>query len=185
MSNAHAKPTKSNLILDGKMLKVSIDDLVLPNNQACQFEIVRHPGAAVIVPVDAQGHVTLVRQYRYVCDTWLLEVPAGKLDPGEAPETCAKRELLEETGLVAGKLTSLGSIYPTPGFCDEKLWIYLARDLTQESQNLDADEILEVKTYTLEHALELALKGDIQDAKTVCALLRAAHCLKRQTQPKS
>ncbi|MDP7039284.1 MAG: NUDIX hydrolase [Myxococcota bacterium] len=178
MSDGHAKAIKSNLILDGKMLKVSVDDLILPNNQACQFEIVRHPGAAVIVPVDNQNRVTLVRQYRYVCDTWMLEVPAGKLDPGEEPEACAKRELLEETGLVAGKLEPLGIIYPTPGFCDEKLWLYLARELTQASQNLDADEILEVKTYTLENAVELALNGDIQDAKTVCALLRAAHCLK-------
>ena len=180
MPRDYGKPTKSHLILDGKMLKVSIDDLVLPNNQACQFEIVRHPGAAVIVPVDDQGRVTLVRQYRYVCNEWLLEVPAGKLDPGEEPEACAKRELPEETGLVAGKLKSLGTIYPTPGFCDEKLWLYLARDLTQASQNLDADEVLEVETYALAKAVERALKGDIQDAKTVCALLRAAHCLKKR-----
>ncbi len=174
MTRDYGKPLKSNLILDGKMLKVSIDDLVLPNNEACQFEIVRHPGAAVIVPIDSKGNITLVKQYRYVCNEWLLEVPAGKLDPGEEPMDCARRELQEETGLQAKKLAELGMIYPTPGFCDEALWLYLATDLTHTQQNLDRDEVLEIQTYSLKQAVEWTLNGTIRDAKTICAILRAA-----------
>ncbi len=161
----------------GRMLAVSIDSVKLPNGASVDLEIVRHPGAAAVVPVDAEQNVILVRQTRYATGGQLLEVPAGKLDAGEAPEACARRELAEEAGLRPRKLVPMGSIWTSPGFTDERIWLYLATELEPVPQALEADEDLEIEKLPLRQALEQALRGDIVDAKTVCALMRAPRYL--------
>jgi ADP-ribose pyrophosphatase len=160
---------------DGRIVKLSIEEVRLPNGNRVSLEIVRHPGAAAVVPVDDQGRVILVRQYRHATGSWLLEVPAGKLDhAGESPEACALREVEEETGYKAGHLVPLGWIWTTPGFTDERIWLYLARDLTPTRSALQEDEVLTVETMPLSEAVRRATSGEIVDAKSVCALLRAA-----------
>jgi len=161
-------------VFRGRIVELSVDRVRLPNGNVCDLELIRHPGAAAVVPVDGDGQVVLVRQYRYAAGGWLYEVPAGKLDPGEIPEVCARRELEEETGVAAGKLTPLGWIWTTPGFTDEKIWLYLATELTPARQLLQADEVLSVHRLPFAEAVSLARSGEIHDAKSICALLRAA-----------
>jgi len=160
-------------VYEGRILGVSVEDVVLPNGNRVGLEIIRHPGAAAVVPIDADGNVLMVRQYRHATGGWLLEVPAGKLDRGEPPETCALREVEEETGHRAGRLEPLGWIWTTPGFTDEKIWLYLATDLTPTTQTLQADEVLSVERLPLADAVAMAARGTIVDGKSVCALLRA------------
>jgi ADP-ribose pyrophosphatase len=136
--------------------------------------MIRHPGAAAVVPIDEAGRVLLVRQYRYAASGWLLEVPAGKLDDGEPPERCAVREVEEETGHRPRELEPLGWIWTTPGFTDEKIWLYLARGLESTRQNLQADEVLKVERFPFAEAVQMAASGVIRDGKSVCALLRAS-----------
>ena len=164
----HRKP-----IYPGQVVNLSVDTVRLPNGVDVELEMVRHPGAAAMVPVDSQGRVLLVRQYRYATDGFLLEIPAGKLDAGEPPERCAHRELIEEIGQRAGRLSPLGWIWTTPGFSDEKIWLYLALDLQEAEQALEEDEVLTVERLSLEEAVARAQRGEIVDAKTVCGLLRA------------
>lgn len=165
----------SRRIHDGRIVKLSLEEVRLPNGKTVTLEIVRHPGAAAVVPIDDRGRVILVRQYRHATASWLLEVPAGKLDhAGESPEACALREVEEETGHRANDLVSLGWIWTTPGFTDEKIWLYLARDLTPTRASLQDDEVLTVETMPLAEAVRRAVSGEIVDAKSVCALLRAA-----------
>lgn len=159
-------------IYRGRIVDLSIDRVRLPNGEVCELELIRHPGAAAIVPLDDAGDVVLVRQFRYAASGWLLEVPAGKLDGGEAPERCAARELEEETGLRARGFRSLGWIWTTPGFTDEKIWLYLATGLEPARQALQPDEVLRVERLPLADAVERAARGEIRDAKSVCALLR-------------
>lgn len=158
----------------GRIIDLSVDRVRLPNGNECELELIHHPGAAAIVPVDAEGNVLLVRQYRYAAEGWLLEVPAGKLDEGESPESCALRETEEETGVRPGHLLPLGWIWTTPGFTDEKIWLFLATELTPSRASLQPDEVLRVERMPLEQAAERALSGEIRDAKSVCALVRAA-----------
>jgi ADP-ribose pyrophosphatase len=160
-------------VYSGRVVGLSVERVRLPDGTPCELEIVRHPGAAAIVPVDGEGQVVLVRQYRHATGGELLEVPAGTLGPGESPEVCAARELEEETGLRAGRLVPMGWIWTTPGFTDEKIWLFLARDLTPARQRLDADELLTVERLPLTRAVGLALHGGIDDAKSISALLRA------------
>lgn len=159
----------------GRMLAVTVDTVKLQNGNAVDLEIVRHPGAAAVVPVDSEGNVVLVRQARYATDGWLVEVPAGKLDAGEAPDVCAVRELEEEAGLRARTLTPMGAIWTSPGFTDERIWLFLATDLEAVPQALEADEVLTLERSPLEVAVERVLRGEIDDAKSICALLRAQH----------
>jgi ADP-ribose pyrophosphatase len=155
----------------------------LPNGNVTDLEMIRHPGAAVALPVergdDGTDYGLLVRQYRYAADGWLLEVPGGKLDGPEDPEVCARREVIEEIGMDAGELIGLGSILTTPGFTDERIWLYLARELRPVGTGpaLEADEVLEVERISLTEAVSMAEDGRIADAKTVAALLRAAALL--------
>ena len=173
----------SQPIYKGRVVDLSVDRVLLPNGNETDLEMIRHPGAAVVLPVetgeDGVDYALLVRQYRYAADGWLLEVPGGKLDGPEDPEVCARRELAEEIGQEAGELLGLGSILTTPGFTDERIWLYLARDLTptRDGSALEADEVLEVERIPLSEAISAAIDGDIIDAKTVAALLRAAAML--------
>jgi ADP-ribose pyrophosphatase len=169
----------------GSFLTLTSEHVELPDGRPAVLELVRHPGASAVVPLAADGQVLLVRQYRHATDGWLLEVPAGKLDPGEAPAACARRELAEETGFAAGRLASLGSIFPSPGFTDEVIHLFLARDLTPAAQRLEGDELLSVEPVAFERAVAMAAGGAIADGKSVCALLRAARFLERQRPERS
>jgi ADP-ribose pyrophosphatase len=156
---------------------------MLPNGHVTELEMIRHPGAAVALPVDTGEdgvvHALLVRQYRYAADGWLLEVPGGKLDGPEDHEACARREISEEIGMNAGELVGLGSIFTTPGFTDEQIWLYMALDLTPVAGGpaLEADEVMEIERIPLAEAISMAASGAITDAKTVASLLRAAAVL--------
>lgn len=161
----------------GRVVDLRVDRIRLANGHETELEIIQHPGAAAVVALDGKGQVLLVRQYRYATGEWLLEVPAGKLDGGEEPESCAARELVEETGQAAANLASLGWIWTTPGFTNEKIWLYLARDLTAAEQALEPDEMLEVERLPLAVAVEQAASGEIRDSKSVIALLRAGRLL--------
>jgi ADP-ribose pyrophosphatase len=162
----------------GRLLQVITTSVRLENGTVAHLDQVKHPGAAAIVPLDAAGKVILVRQRRYATGLALLEIPAGKRDPQESPEACAHRELEEETGHRAGRLRPLGAIWTTPGFCNERIHLYLATDLQQTHQALDVDEFLTVERLPLRIAVQQAETGAIDDAKSVCALLRAAAVLR-------
>lgn len=161
----------------GRVVDLRVDRIRLPNGHETELEVIHHPGAAAVVAIDAENRVLLVRQYRYATGEWLLEVPAGKLDGGEEPERCATRELAEETGHAAGSLEELGWIWTTPGFTDERIWLYLARDLVAAEQALEPDEMLSVERLSLDEAVEQASTGEIRDSKSVAALLRAGRRL--------
>jgi len=165
---------ESRPVFDGRVVRLVVDRVVLPNDLETELEVIRHRGAAAVVPLDAEGNVHLVRQYRYAADDWLLEVPAGKLD-GESPEVCAAREIEEEVGLRAGTMVAMGWIWTTPGFTDERIWLYLATDLDTVEPSLEVDEILTVERMPLDRAVSMAQRGEIRDAKSICALLRASH----------
>jgi ADP-ribose pyrophosphatase len=173
----------SQHVYRGRVVDLSVDRVRLPNGNVTDLEMIRHPGAAVTLPIetgdDGVIHALLVRQYRYAADGWLLEVPGGKLDGPEEPEVCARREIIEEIGMEAGELIGLGSILTTPGFTDERIWLFLARELTpvEAGPALEDDEVLEVERVPLSDAVAMAADGRITDAKTVASLLRAAALL--------
>lgn len=165
----------SRSVYEGRRIDLFLDEVRLPNGHTVTLELIRHPGAAAVVPLDQDGNVVLVRQYRHATGSFLLEVPAGTLDhPGEPPEDCARREVQEETGYLAGRLESLGWIWTTPGFTNEKIWLYLALDLAPTRADLQPDEALIVESLPLSEAVRRAVSGEIADGKSVCALLRAA-----------
>jgi len=169
----------SREVFRGRTVRLDVDTVRLPNGREMDFEMVRHSGAAAVVPLADDGQVLLVRQYRYATGGWILEVPAGKLDGGEAPEDCARREVEEETGFRPRELEPLGWIWTSPGFTDERIWLFLARGLTPGQQELGHDEVLALERVPLARAVEMAAGGDrgdggeIVDAKSICALLRA------------
>ena len=164
---------------DGRVVDLWLERVRLPNGAETELEVVRHTGASAVVPLTADGNVVMVRQYRHAAGGWLLEIPAGTLEGGvEAPEACAHRELIEETGLRAGRLEPLGWIWTTPGFTDEKIWLYLATELEKSAQELEPDEALTVVRLPLAAAVERVHSGEIRDGKTICGLLRAVHHLR-------
>jgi ADP-ribose pyrophosphatase len=160
----------------GRIVDLGVEDVTLPNGAHVALEVIRHKGAAAVVAVDDAGAVVLIRQYRHAAGGYLWELPAGVLDhPGEPPAACAGRELREETGLVARELEALGTIFTTPGFTDERIHLFLARGLTEESTARDADEdIVEVVRMPLADALARACAGEIVDGKTICGLYLAS-----------
>jgi ADP-ribose diphosphatase len=170
-------------LFSGRVFDLREELVELPNGHRSRLQLIRHPGAAAIVPLDGAGQVLLVRQYRHASGSWLLEVPAGTLDAGEPPLECARRELAEEAGVAAGRFVELGRIWTTPGFTDEKIWLYLATDLAPADQRLDDDETLTVERLPLAEAVARAERGEIDDAKSVCALLRAAAWLRAPNGP--
>lgn len=164
----------------GRIVDLSIDTVRFPNGRTGELEMVRHSGAAAVLPVLSDPHgedpqILLVRQYRYASGGYLLEVPAGRPDKeGEDWEVCARRELEEETGMVAGTLTKLTAIFTTPGFTDERIHLFVATDLTMGNVKLDEDEFLNTETMLLSEALEKIRDGEIVDAKSICTILYAA-----------
>jgi ADP-ribose pyrophosphatase len=178
---ADAATIETRSIHRGKIVDLEVQTVRLPNDHVVEMEIVHHPGAAAVLPLDAGGRVLLVRQYRHATGGYLLEVPAGKLDKGEAPETCAKREIEEETGRKAKDLVPLGWIWTTPGFADEKIWLFLATGLTESKQSLQKDEVISVEHVPLGEAILMAERGEITDAKSVCALLRVKYAMRANT----
>ena len=159
-------------VFEGRIVRVTVDQARLPDGKLAVREVVYHPGGVAILPLDENNNVTLVRQYRYPIGQLLLELPAGKLDPGEDHRPAAARELSEETGLEAGELTYLGYILASPGFCDEALHMYLARGLTRKQQHPDEDEFLDVVTMPFDQLLAQVMDGTIADAKTVATTLK-------------
>jgi ADP-ribose pyrophosphatase len=168
----------SREIYRGRTFNVDVDKGRLPGGQEVELELVHHRGAAAVVPVLDDGTVLLVKQYRYATGGWLIEIPAGKLDGGESPETCARREAAEEVGYRPGKLEPLGWIWSSPGFADEKIWLFLATGLEEARQELEADEILSIERMPFQEAVEKAARGELHDAKSAVALLRAARIYK-------
>jgi ADP-ribose pyrophosphatase len=160
---------------------VSREIAALPNGQELELDIVHHPGAAAVVPFVARDEVALIRQFRHAAGGAILEVPAGKLDAGEPPERCAARELAEEAGFRAGRIVALGSIWTTPGFCDERIHLFAAFDLAPCASRPEDDEVIEVIRVPLARALEMVWSGELCDAKSALALIHAARHVGRLT----
>lgn len=165
-------------VYTGQVVSLDVDTVRFPNGVTGELEMIRHSGASAVVPVlEVPGEPTkvlLVRQYRYAAEGFLYEIPAGRLEPGETPENCAKRELQEETGYSAGRLIAMTSIYTTPGFTNEIIHLFLAEELMPGKSALEDDEILELTAVEMSAALEMIRTGEIKDGKTISALLFAA-----------
>ena len=157
-------------IYKGQVIDLNLETVVLPNGHTIELELIHHPGATAIVPMKDAQTVLLIRQYRYAAGGYILEIPAGKLDPGENPSECAARELEEEIGFRAASLESLISFYSTPGFTDEVIHLFKATGLTPGKQHLDRDEVLNVIELPLERAIAQIGDGTIRDAKTIIGL---------------
>ncbi len=164
----------SRRIYQGRLVDLHLDEVTLPNGLTIGVEVIRHPGAAAVVAIDAEGRVVLERQYRHAAGGFIFEIPAGTLDGAEDPLACAQRELREEAGLVAATYTYLGSILTAPGFCDERIHLFLARHLAAAEQALEPDEVLSLEWVPLRGTLEMIRDGTIRDAKTIAGLHHAA-----------
>ena len=167
------KILSSQKVFEGRVFNVTVDT-ISEGELTYQREVVHHFGSAVIIPVFDDGTVVLVKQYRHPAVRYLLEAPAGTLADREQPEMGAARELQEELGLVAERLEKLSEFFVSPGFLEEKMWVYLATGLTEGKQFLDEDEILEIVRLPISEALEMITSGEIQDAKTIIGLMLAA-----------
>src|SRR3979490_3318462 len=163
----------SEKVFSGRDFDVT-GDTVREGDKTCIREVVHHPGSGAIVPAFDDGTIALVRQYRHPAVRYLLELPAGTLNDKERPEEGAARELEEELGLVAGRMEKLSEFFVSAGFCEEKMWLYLATDLTASGERLEDDKILEVVRLRLERALQMITDGEIEDAKTIIGLMLAA-----------
>ncbi len=163
----------------GAWLEVVTETVELPNGNTIDLDIVRHPGASAVVPFVSDDEVLLIRQYRYATGGELWEVPAGKLDDGEDPSACARRELEEEAGCGAGRLEPLGPMWASPGFTDEQIHLFAAFDLEEVPQRLEADEVIELERMPFQRALDMVWSGEVSDAKSQLALLKAAHLVQK------
>jgi ADP-ribose pyrophosphatase len=162
---------KSEVLLQGRAFKVRRDTLKTPDDRETKWEIVEHGGSIVLLPVDNEGNLLFVRQYRTAAGKELLELPAGTRDENEPFEKCAAREIREETGMEAGKLQKLGEFYLVPGYSTELMAAFLATDLKENPLDADEDEFLDVEKIPVKQAIEMAERGEIQDAKSLAALL--------------
>ena len=167
------KTLSSEKIFDGRILHIRRDTVELPGGGRSFREVVDHPGGVCVLALDGEDRVLIVSQYRYPYNKVLRELPAGKLERGEDPREAAIRELREETGAVAGTFESLGELYPSPGYCGEIIRMYLARDLTFGEAHLDEDEFLNLERVPFDQLVEQVLSGEIRDAKTIAAVLKA------------
>lgn len=169
------KTLSEEYIYQGRIIKVRRDEVELPNGHKSVREVVEHSGGVCVLPLTDKEEVIFVRQFRYPYKEVILEIPAGKRDHGkESPLECGKRELAEETGAKAAKYTNLGELYPSPGYCGEVIYMFLATGLTFGDTNPDEDEFLNVEKIPFDKALDMVLSGEIKDSKTQCALLKAA-----------
>ena len=160
-------------VYHGRIIDVSVYT-VRERDKTYKREVVHHPGGAGVVAVFDDGTIALVKQYRQPPVRYVLELPAGRLSPPERPEECAARELEEEIGVRAGRMEKLAEFFTTPGFCEEKLWVYLATDLSETQQNLEEDEFVEIQRVSFAQALEMIADGEIEDAKTIIGVMLAA-----------
>ena len=167
------KTVSSEKIFEGRVINLRVDTVELPGGSLATRELIEHPGGVAVVPVDENGFVYLVRQFRKPYEEVVLEIPAGKRDRGEDVLLGAKRELSEETGLVANKYIDLGKFYPTPGYVDEVIYIYLALDLKEGTAHPDEDEFVELKKIHIDKLCDMIMKNEIKDGKTIAGVLKA------------
>jgi ADP-ribose pyrophosphatase len=165
---------ESKMIYDGRVIKVSIDTVDLPNGMRIPLEIVRHPGGAAVVAIDARNRICVLRQYRHAAGGYIHELPAGKLEAGEPPEATIKRELAEEAGMHAAHWQSLGAYFSSPGVFTEVIHLYLATGLEPVAARPEADEVFEIEWWPLDEAVQRARNGELTDAKTIIGILRAS-----------
>ena len=172
MSKFEEKTIRTKEIFDGKIIKVSVEDVLLPNGETSMRELVKHQGAVAVIAVTEDNRILMVEQYRKPLEKTLVEVPAGKLEPGEAPEVTAVRELEEETGFTTEQLDYVTSFYTTPGFCDERIYLYYTDQLipVTEEKALDDDEFLDCQSYTMAELDQLVKDERIHDLKTMYAV---------------
>jgi ADP-ribose pyrophosphatase len=175
------KTLESKLIYDGRVVHLHLDTVQLPNGKTALREVVRHNGAVAVVPIDRDGNVILVQQYRHPAGRVLLEIPAGTLYVGEDPDICVERELQEETGYKPGKIIRLGGIFLAPGYSTEYIHLYLATDLVESRLDMDEDEFIEVERLPLAEIYQRIAHGEIADSKTICAMTLARQHLPNQT----
>ena len=175
------KVVKSDLIFKGKVFSTILNQIEYNSGNKAVREVAEHPGGAVIVPVTEDGKIVMVTQHRFPMNKTLLELPAGKLNKDEDPFICAVRELEEETGYKSDKVTELGSIFTTPGYSTEKLWIYLAEDLKEGNHNREEGEFgMEVFEFSLNEVEEKIYKGEIVDGKTICGIYLAKRIINKK-----
>jgi ADP-ribose pyrophosphatase len=179
-----AKVHKVTNLYQGKLFNVLLETVTLPNGKIKDREVVRHPGAAAMVPLLEDGKIVLVKQYRHAVGDFIWEIPAGTLEVGEEPVVCARRELAEETGYEAKNLDKLAEILPAPGYTDEHIHIYLATGLARAEQDLQDDEVLEVEPVDFDKALLMITRGEIQDGKTIAGLLLTSMRRSNGAEPK-
>jgi ADP-ribose pyrophosphatase len=173
----------SERVFDGRVVKVFLDDVRLPDGRKARWERVQHPGAVGIVPLLDGRTMIMVRQYRHAIRGELLEIPAGKLDRDEGPIECARRELREEAGYGAGEMIKLAEFYNSPGYSDERFYLYLGKDLYREQGESEPDEFLEVVELDLNEALSMISQGSIRDAKSIIGIALTHSFLKGETAP--
>ena len=170
---------RSEILMKGRAFAIRRDHLKTPDGRETKFEIIEHGGSVVIIPVDENGNMLLVRQYRHATGQDLLELPAGTLDGGENPEICAAREIREETGMAAGTLTKVGDFYLAPGYSTEFMVVFLATDLSHNPLEADADEFLSMEAIQVAEAIKMAERGEMPDAKSLAALFLAKPSLEK------
>ncbi len=174
------KKINSTVVYDGRVIKVTSDDVLTKSGKTASRDVVHHTGGAGIIPVDDEKNVYLIRQFRYAVGKEMIEIPAGKIDKGEDPKTAAVRELREEAGIDAKNSFWLADMIPTCGYCNEVIYIYYATGLSFSEKSLDDDEYTEVFKVSLEKAVDMVMSGEINDAKTSFAILALEQTLRRE-----
>lgn len=172
--NLEEKTLDNSVVYDGKILKLVLKDVLLPNGKTAKREVVAHSGGVGVIALTKDDEILLVKQFRSPYEKTVIEIPAGKKEPGEDPLECGKRELLEETGFTAEEFIPLGDLYPSPGYCGEIIHLFLAIGLNKSNQNLDEDEFLTVLKIPFSKALDMVMSGEICDSKTMVAILKTA-----------